>query len=132
MLSSILELAINAPSQVQKGFYEDQMQSFRDFETLKWTTPSTQSCIVCGEEKYPFEFPQMITQRCDHSPHICDEDLMGWVASELRSKTWDRIKCPECTELLHNEDMKTHASAETFERWVLLPLTKRKATASLL
>ena len=57
---------------------------------------------------------------------------MGWVASELRSKTWDRIKCPECTELLHNEDMKTHASAETFERWVLLPLTKRKATASLL
>jgi hypothetical protein len=111
-------LAENEQSPAHIDIWKERGLSLAEHRTFKPITLETRLCIVCGEEKYSFEFPERITQRCRHAPTICTDDLMVWVAAELQSKAWNRIRCPECTKMLCHEDMKKHASLESFKRLV--------------
>jgi len=85
-------------------------------EDLSWKTPTQKCCTVCAEDKYAFEMPYWNTKRCRHAPTICSDDLNTWIASQLKTKAWDRIKCPEsgCDEYFRHEDMKENASEACF------------------
>ncbi|OCK79848.1 hypothetical protein K432DRAFT_354127 [Lepidopterella palustris CBS 459.81] len=77
----------------------------------------TQSCVVCGNEKTESKFPPRITSTCTHKPNTCKSCLRKWLASELESKGWDRISCPECRQTMQHADMQKHARKETFQRY---------------
>jgi hypothetical protein len=122
VLESLTTLEREAERQHSRHYtrlWRDLATSFSQYGSFQPPPLETHSCIVCNEEKFAFEFPNWVTRKCKHPPSICADDLMTWVASELQTKAWNRIRCPECKEMLQNEDMKAHASVESFKRQVL-------------
>ncbi|KAK4152453.1 hypothetical protein C8A00DRAFT_34869 [Chaetomidium leptoderma] len=74
-------------------------------------------CSTCVEDKMLSEMPSNITPRCKHRPSVCKDCLQYWLQSRIEAGTWDRLKCPDCSELLEWQDIKRHAVAETFIRY---------------
>lgn len=74
-------------------------------------------CAVCGETKEVDDFPDHITQACDHEVSTCRDCLQSWIASSLESKFWDQIRCSECSEVLKHSDMKASASDDVFQKY---------------
>ncbi|KAI0125875.1 hypothetical protein BJ170DRAFT_451566 [Xylariales sp. AK1849] len=86
-------------------------------EEEAWLVPLTESCLVCGDEKRLSEMPRRITRSCDHDPNTCKVCVAQWIVSSLDTVTWDRLKCPECPQLLQFQDVKAFASRELFDRY---------------
>lgn len=84
--------------------------------------PKTVQCSICIDDKTLGEMPTKITRRCNHQPTVCRDCMEKWLKSEVGSGTWDRLKCPECAELLDHGDVKRAASEETFDRFDTLIL----------
>ena len=68
------------------------------------------------------EQSQHVTDRCNHARTVCTRCVRSWLESQLDSVSWNRIRCPECTELLDHTDVQRFASAETFERYDAMAL----------
>jgi len=94
---------------------DDAAEIFSNEET--WLLPLTESCSICIEDKRISEMPTKITANCAHPPSTCKDCLKQWLASSLESGSWDRLKCPDCSELLEFLDVKRNASPETFARY---------------
>ncbi len=73
--------------------------------------------MVCCDDKRITEMPLRITAACRHSPTLCKSCLQHWIQSSLDDLSWDRLKCPECPELLKFEDVKRFAASDVFERY---------------
>lgn len=83
--------------------------------------PPKRSCIICTDAKRIGKFPQdKITARCGHEPQVCSKDVQTWITSELESKGWENIRCPECREPLERSDIRKLASKKTFARYETL------------
>lgn len=75
------------------------------------------SCIICVEDfGSAVSAPERISSACLHEPSVCLECLRTYIKSELDSKIWNQITCPECRILLIYEDIKCLADTETFSR----------------
>jgi hypothetical protein len=61
--------------------------------------------------------PIQIAAGCKHKAALCKECLAQWLQSGLERTSWDRLKCPDCPELLQHADMRRYANPATFERW---------------
>ncbi|KAI2463251.1 hypothetical protein F4781DRAFT_426507 [Annulohypoxylon bovei var. microspora] len=87
-----------------------------------WLLPLSESCIVCSDDKRVSEMPnkRRITVSCEHDSTICKECVGSWIASSMDSVTWDRLKCPECPQLLKYENVRAFATREIFERYDML------------
>ncbi|KAK4035070.1 hypothetical protein C8A01DRAFT_18209 [Parachaetomium inaequale] len=84
--------------------------------------PNRQQCSTCIEAKKPSEMPGQISPRCKHQPTVCKDCLKNWLQSSIEQGAWDRLKCPDCSEPLEWQDVKQHASDETFTRYDSLVL----------
>lgn len=74
-------------------------------------------CEVCRESKAASAFPvRQCTTTCTHPPHTCIGCIETWIASCIKSKTWDQCVCPECNEPMAYEDVKFFATEEVFSR----------------
>ncbi|KAI1100242.1 hypothetical protein F4804DRAFT_336465 [Jackrogersella minutella] len=84
-----------------------------------WLVPISETCIVCSDEKRVSEMPnkRKITASCEHDSSICKECVGSWIASSMDTVTWDRLKCPECPQLLKYENVRAFATREIFERY---------------
>ncbi|KAI1214172.1 uncharacterized protein F4807DRAFT_117371 [Annulohypoxylon truncatum] len=84
-----------------------------------WLVPLTDTCIVCSDDKRVSEMPnrRRITMSCEHDSTICKECVGAWIASSMDTVTWDRLKCPECPQLLKYENVRAFATREVFERY---------------
>lgn len=79
---------------------------------------SRPSCIVCTEEFSGTTIPpKWISQNCVHPPTVCSDCLVKCIKSDLDTKVWNQIKCPECGILLIYDDIRQLADRETFLRW---------------
>ncbi|KAK0731478.1 hypothetical protein B0H67DRAFT_474278 [Lasiosphaeris hirsuta] len=94
---------------------DDAAETFSDEET--WLLASTETCTVCIDDKKISELPANVTARCKHKPTICKDCLKQWLESGLESGSWDRLKCPDCSELLTHSEVRRFASRETFNRY---------------
>lgn len=75
-------------------------------------------CIVCGTNKTSRCFAtQGATNTCNHPTATCKVCLKQWIAAQLDSNTYDKIRCPECPSLLKNDDVKMYASKAVYERF---------------
>lgn len=81
-----------------------------------WLVPETESCAVCGDDKRVSEMPTCITKSCEHDPNTCKDCVSQWITSSMDTLAWDRLKCPECPQLLDFDHVKAFASEEVFER----------------
>ncbi|KAI1136910.1 hypothetical protein F5Y05DRAFT_90380 [Hypoxylon sp. FL0543] len=84
-----------------------------------WLVPLSEECIVCSDEKRVSEMPnkRRITASCEHDSNMCKECVGNWIASSMDSVAWDRLKCPECPQLLKYENVRAFATREVFERY---------------
>ncbi|EMR71605.1 putative ring finger protein [Eutypa lata UCREL1] len=73
-------------------------------EVEGWLLEMTEMCSVCSDDKRISEMPRKITASCTHPVTMCKECVTQWIASSLDTVAWDRLKCPECPELLRFED----------------------------
>ena len=75
-------------------------------------------CLVCADTKPVDEFPRFsITASCTHSPNTCLDCVQLSIESDLSSKLWTDIRCPECRELLEYADIQRYANQQTFLRY---------------
>ncbi|KAK0733426.1 hypothetical protein B0T26DRAFT_624713, partial [Lasiosphaeria miniovina] len=93
----------------------DAAEVFSDEET--WLLPKSETCSICIEDKSISELPVKVTAECTHKPTACKDCLKQWLASGLESGTWDRLKCPDCSQVLAHGEVKRFASGETFVRY---------------
>ena len=82
-------------------------------------TPSPRriECVVCSETKDSQEFPQLpVSVSCSHETRTCSSCVSAAIRSDLESKLWTEICCPECEERLEYADVQRHGDEETFLR----------------
>ncbi|XXG98162.1 hypothetical protein Hte_004483 [Hypoxylon texense] len=84
-----------------------------------WLVPLTETCVVCSDEKRVSEMPnrRRITASCEHDATICKECVGQWIVSSMDTVTWDRLKCPECPQLLKYENVRAFAPRDAFDRY---------------
>ncbi|RYP75545.1 hypothetical protein DL770_007398 [Monosporascus sp. CRB-9-2] len=82
-----------------------------------WLLPATETCTVCGDEKRVSEMPRRIAESCTHPATMCKECVGHWISSSLDTLAWDRLRCPECPQLLSFEDVRHLAPPDAFERY---------------
>lgn len=77
------------------------------------------SCVVCMEDFTPrTRPPAWISLACMHEPAVCSTCIATSIKSDLDSKMWNKIQCPECGTLLIYDDVRRLADAITFARYV--------------
>ncbi|KAL6804654.1 hypothetical protein GGI42DRAFT_300153 [Trichoderma sp. SZMC 28013] len=87
-------------------------------------------CSICTDTKEDILFPRFSpTASCLHPPTACLECLERSIRSDLTSKIWTDIRCPECRELLDYTDIQRYADEETFKRYETLALRAAMAEA---
>lgn len=78
-------------------------------------------CIICTDTKPVTDFPFFtITSNCTHTPTTCLECVAASIRSDLNSRLWSEIRCPECREPLQYDDVQRYADPETRERYQTL------------
>lgn len=76
-----------------------------------------QLCNVCFENLETDQFPgRRLTSACDHAATVCRSCLATSISTQLSSKIWDQISCPDCGAVLEHQDIKDFADEETFQR----------------
>ncbi|KAI8263521.1 hypothetical protein K4K53_008131 [Colletotrichum sp. SAR 10_77] len=90
----------------------------------------SRECPICAETREASDFPILsVTSMCTHPPEACLECLQMSIRSDLNSKLWTEIRCPECRELLEYVDIQKYADEETFARYEALALRAAMAEA---
>lgn len=82
-----------------------------------WLLPATETCTVCADDKKPTELAVRIASGCKHESSTCRDCLGRWIHSSLDTSTWDRLKCPECPELLNFDSVRRYAVRQDFDRY---------------
>ncbi|OCK77983.1 hypothetical protein K432DRAFT_302984 [Lepidopterella palustris CBS 459.81] len=79
--------------------------------------PRTRDCAVCAKTVAIPEFPALMN--CEHEPQVCADCFKDWIASELDSKGWKDMKCPEagCKVLLTHADVQEYAASEVYTKF---------------
>jgi hypothetical protein len=81
-----------------------------------WLLPLSETCAVCGDDKRVSEMPQQITINCTHPTTTCKDCASQWIASSMDTVTWDRLRCPECPQILGYDDVRSLAKSFLFRR----------------
>lgn len=79
-------------------------------------------CIVCTDVKpIATSFPSAsVTTSCTHPPSTCLDCLATSIRTDLNTKLWNEIRCPECGATLQYDDVDRFADEETKERYQAL------------
>jgi hypothetical protein len=79
------------------------------------------SCEVCFDDiTTTNRLPRSISTTCTHEKDvICRPCLEQHITSQVASRNWDSVTCPQvgCEAVLSHADLHTFASAEIFERY---------------
>ena len=74
-------------------------------------------CTVCLESLEANRFPgRRLTLACDHESTLCSSCLVTSISTQMSSKIWNQINCPECGAGFEHQDIKDFADDETFQR----------------
>ncbi|KAI1056673.1 hypothetical protein LB507_001714 [Fusarium sp. FIESC RH6] len=91
--------------------------------TPRSSISSVLECVVCADTKILDAFPRLsITSTCTHPPNTCLDCIQLSIESDLSSKLWTEIRCPECTELLEYADIQRYANEQTFSKYETIAL----------
>lgn len=78
---------------------------------------SDRECVICAETKSTDEFPwSPISASCNHPPSSCLDCVEMSIKTDLNTKIWTEIRCPECSAALDYLGIQQYADEETFSR----------------
>jgi hypothetical protein len=101
-----------------QGRYKD-LGNYHSTRLDRWNSPSTitRDCNICGEAQAGQQFLPA-TLDCDHDIDYCRECLQNWIESQMDTKGWDKITCPEtqCRKTLDANDIQRSVAKETYQR----------------
>ena len=81
------------------------------------TTGREDACRICAEPKPLHDFPSFSpTRSCKHTPGTCHQCLETSIRTQLGSKVWTDIACPECRAKLEYSDVEAFADKVTLRR----------------
>lgn len=82
-----------------------------------------QECVICAETLRVSQFPAAaVTDKCTHESNTCLECISHHIRSQLESRMWDQLSCPECPVLLRYADVQKYATNATFQIYDSLTL----------
>ena len=88
-----------------------------------------QECVICVETLRVSQFPEAgVTDECSHESNTCLECISHHIQSQLESRRWDQLSCPECPVLLRYADVQKYATKETYHKYDFL--TMKNAVSS--
>ncbi|KAM0343649.1 hypothetical protein ACHAPU_008401 [Fusarium lateritium] len=91
--------------------------------TPRSTVVGDLECVVCVDTKHVDAFPRFsVTATCAHSPSTCLDCVQLSIESDLSTKLWTEIRCPECRELLEYADIQRYANQQTFTKYETIAL----------
>ncbi|KAH6966264.1 hypothetical protein EDB82DRAFT_515332 [Fusarium venenatum] len=91
--------------------------------TARSTVTGDLDCVVCADTKHVDAFPRFsIAATCTHPPSTCLDCIQLSIESDLNSKLWTEIRCPECRELLEYADIQRYANKQTFTKYETIAL----------
>ncbi|XEV06283.1 hypothetical protein FSHL1_011570 [Fusarium sambucinum] len=91
--------------------------------TARSTVTGDLDCAVCADTKHVDAFPRFsIAATCTHPPSTCLDCIQLSIESDLNSKLWTEIRCPECRELLEYADIQRYANKQTFTKYETIAL----------
>lgn len=107
--------------------YELSPEATRLVVTNQRTPPEVLSgsleCAVCTDTKPVTDFPRAaITKTCAHAPTTCTACVAASIRSDLSTKLWSEVRCPECRAPLDYDDVQRYADADSRERYQALSL----------
>jgi hypothetical protein len=109
-----------ADSAGAKSTWDIYSDSGDEADILVTSKSGPTSCIICTDDfSATLKPPVWITVSCLHKPSACCECLARCIKSDLESKIWNQITCPECKTLLVYEDIRRLADPETFAKYVI-------------
>ncbi|KAI0508518.1 hypothetical protein F5B22DRAFT_638725 [Xylaria bambusicola] len=84
-----------------------------------WLLPLTETCSICADEKRVSEMPAhgRITGNCQHKATACKDCVSQWITSSMESVAWDRLRCPECPQMLEFKDVENFATKDIFTNY---------------
>jgi hypothetical protein len=74
-------------------------------------------CAVCSDSVFIAEMPSL--KECAHQPATCSVCFARWIESELTTKGWKRIVCPDvsCNVTLTHYEVQTYATPDVFAQY---------------
>lgn len=95
---------------------EDVEMAYDVPDTQKSTKP-TRECAVCGDASPIADLPSLM--KCAHRAETCALCFARWIESELSTKGWKGIGCPDakCTVLLAHHEVQLYASSNVFAQY---------------
>ncbi|KAF2104945.1 hypothetical protein NA57DRAFT_51735 [Rhizodiscina lignyota] len=89
----------------------------------------TQTCSICNED-LPTEDFTLPTSKCLHDPEYCRDCLRQSISSDLESKGWDKIRCPDtrCKRVLEDADILRLAPGQIYETYSKLSILAALST----
>ncbi|KAK3717649.1 hypothetical protein LTR37_005716 [Vermiconidia calcicola] len=82
--------------------------------------PQIYHCTSCTRTLAASSFPEYLpTDTCQgkHLINTCKSCLKAWIATQMEMTTYDKIRCPECPELMQNGDVKIHGTKKCWEQF---------------
>ena len=80
--------------------------------------PQKYDCTTCDRTMASSAFPENLpTDNCEHMINTCKSCLNMWITTMLEKTTYDKLSCPECPEIMQNEDVKMHAAKTVYTRF---------------
>jgi casein kinase I homolog HRR25 len=108
------------------ALYRAAEQGQNTEERIRQLAPTSRirNCVACTENIPIPEFPTLM--QCEHDPQVCAVCYKIWIASELESKSWKEIRCPEsgCEQLLKHAEVQQYAAPEVYAKYVNAPRGK--------
>ncbi|KAH0362143.1 hypothetical protein KCU65_g8209, partial [Aureobasidium melanogenum] len=76
------------------------------------------TCLVCDVEKgiNQFPSPKKVSSH-DHGPNVCRHCYLSHVETEIDSKNWDEVACPECPIKLTYAEVDHMTYAEDWDKY---------------
>ena len=76
------------------------------------------TCTVCDEALPLEKFPsQIIESKCTHDIHTCSKCWKQWLQVQVATKTFDKIQCAQCDVMLGQQEIKSLATEEAYQRY---------------
>ncbi|KAF2491119.1 hypothetical protein BU16DRAFT_144198 [Lophium mytilinum] len=88
-----------------------------DFAANTHPQEKKRECAICAESCPIPDLPSLMN--CEHEPQVCSDCYQRWIASELNSKSWKEIKCPEegCKQILCHAEVQEYATSEVYAKF---------------
>ncbi|KAH6887505.1 hypothetical protein B0T10DRAFT_489868 [Thelonectria olida] len=81
-----------------------------------FTTNTMQECVICTEMESDYPIFS-VTTACNHPPQTCLGCIRQQIKSNMDSRRWNDIHCPECNAAMEYQDVERLADPETFARY---------------